>query len=79
MAPPLAKTSPSGPEWLQEVNFDVWQAQDHIEQGEATIYSKSGTALTSARCFMCAAPAFLMAQIQARPVEPESRGPFSET
>jgi bifunctional non-homologous end joining protein LigD len=50
MAPTLAKTPPSGPEWLHEVKFDVWRAQNHIEQGEAMIYSKSGTAMTSARC-----------------------------
>lgn len=35
MAPTLTKTPLSGPERLQEVKFDVWRAQDHIEQGEA--------------------------------------------
>lgn len=33
-------------DWLHEVKFDGWGAQVHIEQGEATIYSKSGADIT---------------------------------
>jgi bifunctional non-homologous end joining protein LigD len=46
MAPTLAKIPPTGPEWLHEVKFDGWRAQVHLEQGEATIYSKSGADYT---------------------------------
>jgi bifunctional non-homologous end joining protein LigD len=46
MAPTLAKIPPAGPDWLHEVKFDGWRAQVHIEQGEATIYSKSGADIT---------------------------------
>lgn len=46
MAPTLAKELPEGPGWLHEVKFDGWRAQVHVEQGEATLYSKSGADYT---------------------------------
>jgi ATP-dependent DNA ligase len=46
MAPTLAKTPPTGPEWLHEVKFDGWRAQLHVENGAYTLYSKNGTDYT---------------------------------
>ena len=46
MAPTLAKLPPVGDDWIHEVKFDGWRAQVHVEDGEATIFSKNGTDLT---------------------------------
>lgn len=46
MAPTLTKTPPAGPEWLHEVKFDGWRAQLYVDQGQATIFSKSGADIT---------------------------------
>jgi ATP-dependent DNA ligase len=46
MAPTLAKTPPVGADWSHEVKIDGWRMQLHIEQGEATIYSKNGADYT---------------------------------
>lgn len=46
MAPTLTKTPPTGPEWSHEVKFDGWRAQIHLDDGEATIFSKGGSDLT---------------------------------
>jgi bifunctional non-homologous end joining protein LigD len=42
MAPSLAKLPPIGSEWIHEVKFDGWRVQIHVDEGEATIYSKNG-------------------------------------
>jgi bifunctional non-homologous end joining protein LigD len=46
MAPALAKTPPTGPEWIHEVKFDGWRVQVHVDEGEPAIYSKSGADYT---------------------------------
>lgn len=46
MAPTMAKIPPVGDEWLHEVKFDGWRAQVHIDDGDATIYSRNGADLT---------------------------------
>ena len=46
MAPVLAKIPPAGPEWLHEVKFDGWRAQLHVDESQATIFSKSGADIT---------------------------------
>jgi len=46
MAPTVAQTPPLGAEWLHEVKFDGWRAQLHIDEGEGTLYSKSGADYT---------------------------------
>jgi len=46
MAPTLARTPPSGPDWFHEVKFDGWRVQVHLEQREARIYSKGGADYT---------------------------------
>jgi ATP-dependent DNA ligase len=60
MAPALAKTPPDGPEWLHEVKFDGWRAQLHIDQGQATLFSKGGADITkrfrSLRTALCEIP-----------------------
>ena len=47
MAPTLARTPPVGDDWIHEVKFDGWRAQVHVEDGEATIFSRNGADLTS--------------------------------
>ena len=46
MAPTLARQPPVGEDWIHEVKFDGWRAQIHVEDGEATIYSRGGTDIT---------------------------------
>jgi ATP-dependent DNA ligase len=46
MAPALAKSPPTGPEWIHEVKFDGWRVQIHVDDGEAAIYSKNGADYT---------------------------------
>jgi bifunctional non-homologous end joining protein LigD len=35
-----------GEDWIHEVKFDGWRAQVHVEDGEATIFSKNGADLS---------------------------------
>jgi bifunctional non-homologous end joining protein LigD len=60
MAPTLAQIPPMGEDWLHEVKFDGWRAQLHIDQNEATLYSKSGADITkrfrSLRTALCEIP-----------------------
>jgi len=46
MAPTLAKMPPEGPDWIHEVKFDGWRAQVHVNDGEATVYSRKGADIT---------------------------------
>ena len=46
MAPTPVRTPPVGDDWIHEVKFDGWRAQVHVEDGEATIYSRGGSDLT---------------------------------
>jgi bifunctional non-homologous end joining protein LigD len=46
MTPTLAKAPPVGDEWVHEVKFDGWRAQVHVDDGEATIYSRNGADLS---------------------------------
>jgi bifunctional non-homologous end joining protein LigD len=46
MVPTLARTPPAGDDWIHEVKFDGWRAQVHVEDGEATLFSKNGADLT---------------------------------
>ncbi len=46
MAPTLAKTPPSGDEWLHEIKFDGFRAQVHVEGGSIAIYSRNGADMT---------------------------------
>ena len=46
MAPTLAKAPSAGPEWLHEVKFDGWRMQLHVDDNQATLYSKNGTDFT---------------------------------
>jgi bifunctional non-homologous end joining protein LigD len=46
MTPTLAKVPPVGEDWIHEVKFDGWRAQVHVEDGEATIFSRTGADLT---------------------------------
>ncbi len=46
MFPALAKIPPAGPEWLHEAKLDGFRAQIHVEDGEATLYSRNGADLT---------------------------------
>ncbi|CAA2142779.1 hypothetical protein [Hyphomicrobium sp. ghe19] len=46
MLPTLAKEPPGGPEWLHEAKLDGFRAQVHVENGAATLYSRSGADLT---------------------------------
>ena len=46
MAPTLVKAPPGGEVWIHEVKFDGWRAQVHVEEGEATLFSKNGVDLT---------------------------------
>jgi bifunctional non-homologous end joining protein LigD len=46
MTPTLAKVPPVGEDWIHEVQFDGWRAQVHVEDGEATIFSRTGADLT---------------------------------
>ena len=46
MLPTPAKTVPVGPDWLHEAKLDGFRAQIHVEDGEATLYSRNGSDLT---------------------------------
>jgi ATP-dependent DNA ligase len=41
MAPTLAKAPPIGDDWIHQVKFDGWRTQVHVEDGAATIYSRT--------------------------------------
>jgi bifunctional non-homologous end joining protein LigD len=49
MLPTPAKAVPVGPDWLHEAKLDGFRAQIHVEDGEATLYSRNGADLTK-RC-----------------------------
>lgn len=46
MAPTLVKSPPRGEEWIHEVKFDGWRAQVHVDDGDATMFSRTGADLT---------------------------------
>lgn len=62
MTPTPVKTPPTGDEWIHEVKFDGWRAQVHLDECEATIYSRNRADLT--RRFRALAP--VLAEIPAR-------------
>ena len=41
-SPVIAKTSPTGPEWLHEVKFDGYRMLCRIDRGEVTCFSRNG-------------------------------------
>jgi bifunctional non-homologous end joining protein LigD len=46
MLPTTAATPPVGADWLHEAKLDGFRAQIHVENGEATLFSRNGVDLT---------------------------------